>query len=318
MAYFTAHSVYFQGCDAKARQWGEHFSVPIHNFVTLRDMVKMLWSSGANDVLVFRYQNNPPKLRSALAVLVVLYLVLLKARAYKMAVVWICHNVDQDTLPHHKWIERIRRRLLARRADLVFVLDPFFVKHCVRPDAIPITFGPKKDGSTGAETIASIKDLAQQVDRVILIAGQDGGKYKAFQRIPELHNHFRALGFRAGFVTAGMAADRSFPAELEADLLRIDEPNLWETDLCDLVHYVYRENADMSIPYTIYAAATAGIPVITLDDSLLAMILLRERIGQPIGMLSTEGESTYDFEGFLARHHWSSLQSALAKAGISV
>lgn len=318
MAFFTANSVYFQGRDAKAQQWVEHFSVPVHHFETLRHMLEILWSSGANDVLVFRYQNNPPKLLSALAVLIVLYLVLLKARAYKMAVVWICHNVDQDTLPHHKWIERIRRRLLARRADVVFVLDPFFVKHCMRPDAMPITFGRKMDGSTRAETIASIKDLAQRVDRVILIAGQDGGKYKAFQRIPELQDHFRALGIRAGFVVAGMAADRSFSTEVEVNILRICEPNLRESDLRELVHFVYRENADISIPYTIYAAATAGIPVITSDDSLLAKILLRERIGKPIGMLSSEGESAYDFEDFLVRHDWGSLQAALAKAGISV
>ena len=85
-----------------------------------------------------------------------------------------------------------------------------------------------------------------------------------------------------------------------------------------MVNYVYRENADISIPYTIYAAATAGIPVITSDDSLLAEIVLREGIGLTIGMLSSEYEIKYDFDGFLGRHRWSSLKEALNREGILV
>ena len=92
---------------------------------------------------------------------------------------------------------------------------------------------------------------------------------------------------------------------LEAVILRVDEPNS-ARDLSDLVNYVYRENADISIPYTIYAAATAGIPVITSDDSLLAEIVLREGIGLTIGMLSSEYEIKYDFDGF-----WGAIDGAV-------
>ena len=311
-------SVYFQGCDEKARRWTEFFSVPVNNFVSLKDMWYVLLNCSSNDLVVFRYQNNPSRLIPTFAILSTLCLLLVKAYFFNISIVWICHNVDQDTSPHFKWLEGLRRFLLGRCADIVFVLDPLFVNYCSRSDAIPITFGPKTDGTTRPKTILAAEDLAQSVDRIILIAGQDGGKYKAFQRIPELYDCFSTMGLRAGFITAGMAPDRSFSKPLEAVILRVDEPNLCERDLSDLVNYVYRENADISIPYTIYAAATAGIPVITSDDSLLAEIVLREGIGLTIGMLSSEYEIKYDFDGFLGRHRWSSLKEALNREGILV
>lgn len=302
----------------KAKCWADHFSAPVINFTTLSDMLRMLFSAGRHDVLLFRYQNNPSKLLSALAVLAVLFFLLVKVKALGMRAVWICHNVDQDTGPHYKLIEQARRWLLGHKADAVFVLDPSFIKYCIRPDAIPISFGVKLDGNTKNGTIEQIKAMAARVDRVVLIAGQDGGKYKAFERIPQLYDSFQNIGMRAGFVTAGMSPGRSFSENLENVILRIDEPNLRESDLSNLIHFVYRENADISIPYTIYAAATAGIPVITSDDSLLAKILLREGIGLPVGMLAAEGEANYDFAGFLKRHQWSRLKVALAEIGILV
>ena len=283
----------------KRHAGGQSFSVPKQLRIAPR-YVNTLLHCSSKDLLIFRYQNNPAKLIPALAVLSVLCLLLLKAYFFNITIAWICHNVDQDTSPNYKWLERLRRLVLAQRADIVFVLDPLFVKYCARSDAVPITFGPKADGTTRPETILAAEDLAQSVDRIILIAGQDGGKYKAFQRIPELYDCFSKMGLRAGFITAGMAPDRLFPKALEAVILRVEEPNLSERDLSNLVHYVYRENADISILYTIYAAATAGIPVITSDDSLLAEILRRERIGLTASMLSSEYEVKYDFDDFCA------------------
>jgi hypothetical protein len=318
MKAFRAKSVYIQGNDVKAQLWTESFNVPVRAFTTLHDMVEMLCTSKAMDVLIFRYQNNPPKLLAAIAVSIVLTLLLIKASLFRMKVVWICHNVDQDTQPHFKWIERYRRTILVQRSDLVFVLDPLFVIHCESANAIPITFGPKYGGSTAPETTSLIRRLSAQVDRVVLIAGEDGGKYKAFERIPEIHRHFSCLGLRVGFVTAGMAPERLFPRTIEKDLLRINEPNLRESDLTGIVDYIYRENADISMPYTVYAAATAGIPVVTQDGSLLAKILLREKIGLTLGMLAINRPLTFDFGNFLSRHKWTSLREALIDKGIDV
>lgn len=311
-------TVYMQGRDTKAAKWTQGFHTPVRPFTTLRDMLRILFKSERGDVLVYRYQNNPPKLVSALAVTTVLMAQLLKAALWGMPVIWICHNVGQDTLPYHKGLERFRRGLLAWRARLVFVLDPLFVEHCVRRDAIAISFGPKDSGSVKAETVKAVADLATRVDRVILIAGQDGGKYKSFDRIPDLHRQFAELGLQAGFVTAGMAPGRRFDPAVEDYVLRIHEPDIDERVLAAYFDFVYRENDDISMPYTVYSAATAGIPVLTNDDSVLAKILERERIGLSRSQLGNAEGFFFDFAGFLRRHQWDSLQHALRKDGIQI
>lgn len=309
--------IFIQGDDAKAKNWTAFFSVPVKHFRTIRDMIGVLRESRRGDVLIFRYQNNPRRLLAALAVGLVLFSQLVKARLAGMRVVWICHNVDQETQPYFKPIERWRRRLLARFADAVYVLDPLFVQYCVRSDAKAITFGPKEGGKVSSANLSAIENLADRTDDIILIAGQDGGKYMGFARIPEIEARFCTLGRSAGFVVAGMSPDRRFTDEIESRLLRIVESNIDERKLSQLVSYIYRENADISVPYTIYAAASASIPVLTKEETLLEEIVERERIGTSLASLNiNEQEQNFDFVGFLERHSWISLHDALIRDGI--
>jgi hypothetical protein len=313
-----ARTVYIQGDDFKARLWTAHFSVAVRHFKTVYDVLQMLWTTRRGDVVIHRYQNCPRRLGPTLLLVMLQALLQAKARLAGIKIVWICHNVDQDTSPHHKWLERIRRGLLARFADCVFVLDPAFVPHCPRPNARAISFGEKPDGTIGPENLAAIQDLAASVDRVILIAGQDGGKYKAFGRIPEIDARFAAAGYTVGFVAAGMSADRHFASSIEARILRIEERNIRERDLHGLVDYIYRENADISMPYTIYAAATAKIPVLTAPGNVLAEIVRREGLGLTLDDELGGVNRHFNFEGFLQRHRWDSLRDALREIGIPV
>lgn len=268
--------------------------------------------------MVFRYQNNPPRLSAALVLAALVLLTVGKARLMGIALVWICHNVDQDTQPHYKPIERLRRAVLTRFADAILVLDPAFVPHVPRKDVRAISFGPKVDGTLSQENLGRIASFADGFDRVILIAGQDKGKYMAFARIPEVAARFAEMGLWAGFVTAGMDPDRRFLPQVEARVLRIDEPNLRESDLTAHVDFVYRENADISMPYTVYAAATAQIPVLTRRDNILAQILEREGIGLCLDADIVARDRRYDFTGFLERHSWDSLAKTLRDMGMSV
>ena len=103
-------SVYFQGCDEKARRWTEFFSVPVNNFIAQRYVVCVI-ELFVQRFVVFRYQNNPSRLIPTFAILT-LCLLLVKAYFFNISIVWICHNVDQDTSPHFKWLEGLRRFLL--------------------------------------------------------------------------------------------------------------------------------------------------------------------------------------------------------------
>ncbi|WP_344717025.1 hypothetical protein [Sagittula marina] len=270
------------------------------------------------DVVVFRYQNNVPRLVPTLVMASLVILTALKARLMDVSLVWICHNVDQDTLPYFKPIERLRRAALMRLAHAVLVLDPAFLPYMPRRDARAVSFGAKRDGSVSAENMVAIRAFADRFDRVVLIAGQDKGKYKAFARIPEVVARFAEAGLEAGVITAGMAGDRVFDPATEGRVLRIVEKNIRESALAGQVDFIYRENADISMPYTVYAAATASIPVLTRRGNILADILEREGIGLCLDGDITQPRQAYDFSGFLKRHSWDSLSRILTEQGIEV
>lgn len=307
----SSRLIFLQGKDLKAEKWARHFPTPVRNFTTVREMFSVLIASRRGDVVIFRYQNNPPRFLAAVAVFLIITAQVLKGKTFGQKIVWICHNVDRETQPCHPVIQKLRRKLLFRFADAVFVLDPAFVAYCERSDAVPISFGPKEGGSISSDNLRRVEKLAKQVDRIVLIAGQDGGKYRSFDRIPEIHSRFAELGFTTGFVTAGMAPSQAFVPEIEQHLVRIDEKNIRESRLSHVIDYIYRENSDVSIPYSIYAAATAGIPVLTRRGSILEEIVNRERIGAALDDFAELSKEACDFEGFLRRHSWRSLYEQL-------
>lgn len=310
--------IFFQGRDAKARNWAAHFREQVVFFTASRDLLHVLRSARRGDVVIFRYQNNKPSLPATLVQAALVLLTVARTRLARITLVWICHNVDQDTSIYFKRIERLRRAALMRFADVVLVLDSAFLPYVARHDARVISFGEKRDGAVLGENRARIAALADNVDRLILIAGQDNRKYKSFARIPEVAARFAEEQLQAGFIVAGMDPDRRFTPQIEARLLRIDEPNLRESELTAHVDFIYRENADISVPYTIYAAATAKIPVLTRRGNILERILQREGIGMCLDEDIVTKERRYDFVGFLERNKWDSLSKTLRDIGVPV
>lgn len=310
--------VYFQGCDVKGVQWCSYFSKPVVNVFTLKHLFSMLFCSCRQDVIVFRYQNNPKFLVPTVVEAILVLLNVFKAKLFKVSLVWICHNVDQDTQPNFKVVEKIRRAVLMRLADFVLVLDSAFLRHLPRRDALVISFGAKPDGYTSAASVEKVSNLSKKVDMVVLIAGQDGGKYKAFSSIPEIFERFNELGIKVGFATAGMSAGRYFDREIESVLIRLPEKNLRESDLAPFLSFIYRENSDISMPYTVYAAATAGIPILTREGNIIAEIVRRESIGLCLQDNLSGNHSEFKFTSFLERHNWSSLSKSLRDVGVQV
>lgn len=312
-----AQTIFLQGVDFKAHLWAEHLpSAPVP-MVSLRDHLEVLGRSRRGDLLIYRYQNNDRRLAVALIDAALLLSNLLKAKLLGASVVWICHNVDQETSPHFKWLERLRCGALARVAVLVLVLDPAFLPHAPGKHVRAISFGEKRGGETLPETRAAIEGFASSRDLTILIAGQDGLKYRSFARIPFLHRLLSERFGRVGFVVAGMAPDRRFATEVEADVLRVTARNIDESELTGTIDFIYRENDDISMPYTLYSAATARIPVLTRQGSILEEILVREGLGLSADALVP---GTYrpvtKCRIFLERHRWDSLARTLRDEGL--
>ena len=196
---------------------------------------------------MIRYQNNPENFLSSLMILMVLILIILKFRYLKADVYWICHNVDLDTSPYHKRIEKLRRTLLKYTAKHIFVLHHSFIKYIKRENVTAITFGKKTGGSFSEWNLTQIAEHSKKFDKTILIAGQDGGKYKHFDRIQEIYDAFRSVGIIVGFVLIGANSNRQYPKALKTNILLITEKNISEVSINSYIDYIYRENNDISI-----------------------------------------------------------------------
>ena len=148
-------------------------------------------------------------------------------------------------------IQKFRRGLLMRWATLVLVLDPLFLTIFRAKKSPSHQLWCQNDGEISDDNMTRIMNFAAGFDKVILIAGQDGGKYKAFASIPELYNIFAAQGLSVGIIAAGISPERCFEASVEACVLRILEKNICESELTDVVNFIYRENDDISVPFTL-------------------------------------------------------------------
>lgn len=306
--------IYFQGDDFKAKKWCSFFEEDKTYFKSLKDMMSVVRRVKKSDKIFFRYQNNPKSFVSSLIILIVLILIVLKSRYVKADVYWICHNVDQDTSPYHKGIEKLRRTLLKYTAKHIFVLHHTFIKYIGRPNVTAITFGEKTGGSFSTENLALIADHSKNFDKLVLIAGQDGNKYKHFDRVQEIYETFNSVGVRIGFVLIGANPSRVFPPKLKTNILLITEKYISEARVNPYIDFIYRENNDISIAYTIYAAASASIPVIVNENNCLYEIVKENGIGQSLNDVKLNlNHEFYKFDEFLVKNNWKSLYNYFYK-----
>jgi len=306
--------IFIQGRDFKAQKWAEHLKSDVSYFSSVTDMWGVVRRIRIGDGVVFRYQNNPKSLFVSLVVTFLVVLILFAVKLRRAKVFWVCHNVDQDTSLHHKRVERFRRFVIQLSSEKIFVLHREFLKHVSGQNIYPISFGRKDGGETSKKTIGLIAEHSRKFDRLVLIAGQDGGKYRHFDRLALLTECFSRCGLNVGFILAGVSESRRFSGELSPKILKIYEKNIDEKAISEYVDFVYRENEDISMPYTVYASCSAKIPVITSSGSVLSEILTKEEIGFPLGveaLAAALAQEKWGFEQFLARNTWASLSRYL-------
>lgn len=310
--------VYLQGRDFKARKWAEHFSGKVVYFSKLSEYWMVARRLRKGDSIVFRYQNNAASLTTTIATTVTLAAVILFARFKGGRLFWICHNVDRETSSHWSMIAGFRRTLLLACAESIFVLHPLFQTYLKRKSKA-ISFGLKEFGAMRDETVAEIENFARSLDTVVLMAGTDGVKKNTtFDRIPELADELVKAGKNPGFVLAGVSPQREFPGSLRHRIFVSREKDISEDRLARSVSFVYKELSDISIGYTIYAAASAKIPVVSRKGSILEQVVRYEGIGLSLEdwLAGRNIPTTEGFESFLERNQWNSLARELESRGV--
>lgn len=232
-------------------------------------------------------------------------------RLLRVRVVWICHNVDRETvMTWPRGIER-RRRRLARRAERVLATDPLLVPAVARvfPEAAErlgsVTFGPPPSPPEREDVEAATKRiLAFFRDRgvarrgtgsppregtlAVLVVGAANEKTLHFPLLPALLDVIEESGQRAVAAVVGPIGGylrRSEPETygfLQSDprVLFIDRyQRLDEERLAPWVSFYFRTYGDQSVPLTVYHAAARGIPLLVGDEGFVPVLVKAHRLG---------------------------------------
>ncbi len=300
-----------QGNDFKARYWMEPFGENTHFFRTANELINAIKLKGKK-CLIFRYMNSEEKFSTDVKYTGLLIAIGLFKRFLNIDLYWIMHNIDKETVDKRPLLTKIRRGTMKISAKKIFVTDPYFkelhFKHNKRVEAI--TFGEKRDGSISRDNLEKIKKLKDSYDLVSLCVGAKGEKYTHFKRLAYLTGLANSNGIRLAFILPAHIAYQ------EANSISINEPNIDESAIAPYVDFVYRINDDISMPYTLYAASCASIPIVTSKDFFTYKIVERYGIGfDEIDYFSATSDSICEVKKnmglFISRSNWGSLSDRI-------
>lgn len=289
----------------------ESFGDRAHFFFTANELLGFLRLSGRK-CLIFRYMSSEQKLSTDIKYTGLIVALGLLQKALNIDIYWIMHNIDRETIDTRPVLTRIRRAALKRAARKIFVTDSFFKEKYFPDDARvgAISFGEKRGGAISRENLQKIRNLSQSYDLVALCLGAKGDKYTHFTRLPRLTQLAAQHGRSLAFILPDHA---QYEGE---NAIHIDEPNIDEKAIAPYVDFVYRINADVSMPYTLYAACSAGIPIVTARESFTYEIIQRYGIGfDEAGFFSATGEQIASVRQkmslFIERSSWTSLSERI-------
>lgn len=304
--------VLIQGGDFKAKQWAGHIGSDCEFFSSLGELFAGIRRAKGSIKLVFRYQNSQSSRLSDLRYTLALTVILLLRRQLKARVFWIMHNIDRETTDNFPFLTKIRRKMLFSASEKVFVTDPYFKELFFQTNSKveSISFGRKQGGQVSTETLKSIEKRRNEFDIVVLCVGARGRKYVHFDRLGLLQAEAAKCSKRVVFIVP------EFVAHTRAEVIRVAEENLDESKLRGLVDFIYRINDDFSMPFTVYAACSAGIPLISSSEFFTGKIIERYGLGFTESEFSAASKEQLamvrkNMKRFLDDRHWNSLSEKI-------
>jgi hypothetical protein len=238
-------------------------------------------------------------------------LALSACRLLGVAVVWICHNVDRETVvAWPRAIER-RRRRMARAARRILATDPLLIPAVRRvfPEAAErvdhVSFGPPAVPEGDVEVATATKQIlgffrragvarrgtgppSREGTLAVLIVGAANAKTLHFPLLPALLDAVEQSGRRIVAAVVGpigaylrVHAPRAYAALREDPrVLFLDRyQRLDEARLAPWVSFYFRVYADQSVPLTLYGAAANRIPLLVGDVGFVPALVKRHRLG---------------------------------------
>lgn len=307
-------TVLIAGNDTKARCWQKHAAcqgralIPIRGGLALIiDLVRYMLLYGRPEALIVRYLNDRPNMIKSLCYTLGLSGSLLLCKFTKVRIIWFCHNVDCETRTLYPRLTNFRRNLASSFSTRIFLMDPLINEY--HSTLFHSTLREKLDWTTFGRPLPihqcshhdiehRIRDFAlsfrRQADsqnRIPLIGvclGDAGPKYAHFDFALPLIEHATKTRFAVGLIIGGNIWETATPkqknavlslAEREDVLLFPHRVEVDESRVRDSIDFIWRGYRDVSMSYSLYVAAAAELPVLTLNMGFVSLAVSQYGLG---------------------------------------
>lgn len=310
-------TVLIAGNDAKARSWQQHAArqgqtlLPIRGGLGLSiELVRYMLTHGRPTALVVRYLNDRSTFIKSLLYTLGLSASLVLCKLTNVHIIWFCHNVDRETRTFHPRLTSFRRNLTLHFSAQIFLTDPLLNEcysqlfpHTQRHKLNWITFGRPLPTHQPSEPKVEqqIRDFALSFRRqsqeeyrsplIGLCLGDAGPKYAHFDFALSLLQQATRTPFKVGLVVGGNVwATATEQQRIALQSLRSRQDVLFfpryvqvdELRLRDCIDFIWRGYRDVSMSYSLYVAAAAELPILTLNMGFVSTAVKKYRLGATI------------------------------------
>lgn len=326
--------ILIQGDDVKTRMWraealrlgvevagipGSPMKIPVY-------LARTLLRRGRPVAIVYRYLNDYPSLVRTLMRTLAEIIGLFACVLLSIRVVWICHNVDRESLSYFPRLSAFRRAMFTRWAKMVLVTDEHLLKYARRylPEARAklgtVTFGPytrRVSDLSSRELNEAIKAFVHRSKSdsdgangtlIGLCAGAATWKMAHYERIPRLLEEARQAGYSLYVIVVGPIGP-FFGARNPAILRFLEEDHrvffhdgyvaLDEVELAQHIDFYWRAYLDLSVAFSLYVAASVGKPILAQGPGFVAEAVSRYRLGAVV-----QDDFTNISSALQAVRHW--------------
>lgn len=277
--------------------------------ITLNSSIKMpiylilyVLKYGRPEAIIYRYLNDYPSFFKTIIRTLFELLGILVATCLNLKVIWICHNVDRETIEHYPLFTKIRRKALETATNKIMVTDPLLVPHAKKQfpkskEKIDyITFG-QSQSLKNTDTEKVVLRIQRFIDFHLkrnsntqfgFVAGHISWKTSQYEKIPELIQAAESQNKTIVFIVIGPIGNylRKHNKILYNEF-KINEKVLFldgyypldMDEISKLIDFYWRVYLDLSIPGTVYEATQYEKPIITQKHGFLAQAVREYSIG---------------------------------------
>ncbi len=280
----------------------------------------------------FRYLNDYPSRSLTLLRLISEIGTILIAKIFKTKIFWIIHNVDKETSEFHPKISKLRRKLVQLSSDKIFVTshdlcDFAATELGVDPRSLDIAcFGPHlEEEAYKTKEISTLKYWYKQQKRDSSYVGLWIGsltqkKVDGLEQIDQWVKAGETNTDKISFIIVGPSKDeleRVSPA-LYDSIVNSDRVFFYEgklqipyTDWPEICDFIFKPLNDLSIPLTLYNAASARVPYVAFEGTFLGDLISRFRLGASVEFMCSATDLIhdlnhirFDFTTFISANGW--------------